>query len=248
MVDRFVNEYKFKPVVISSLMLFALVIMGTSTVIGRLYIPEWYELFVGIILMLIAIPVHLLAKKRSWLYFVSFFINSIGSGLSIAAYYSKTGKDVDIVTISVTIFSVILLFFFLSFISSRFINKGKRFFIAENIFWSILLFTNFILWIDKGLILFSFGFFAVAIVWVYRVVEESESRAKCLAACNLSFGSFGGFIIVTLIVISILSEGDVLDVGTFDGSSNPNKKNEKQPEEQPNNLDAEHLYSLETNR
>jgi hypothetical protein len=222
-------------------MLFALFIISMSTVIGKLYIPKWYELFVGLILMLIAIPIHLLAKKRSWLYLVSFLINSIGTGLSIAAYYSEVGINVDIMPILVTILCVLLLFFVLSFISGQFINKVKYFFIAENTFWSILLFTNFILWIDKGLILFSFGFFAVAIVWVYRVVEESESRAKCLAVCNLSFGSFGGFIIVTLIVISILSEGDVLDVGTFDGSSNTNKKNEKQPEEQMNNLDSEHL-------
>ena len=236
MFERLLNEYKFKPVVISFLILFSLFIMGMSTVIGRLYIPEWYELFVGIFLMLIAIPVHLFAKKRSWLYFVSFLFNSIGSGLSIASYYSKTGTEIDIVTITITIFCIILLFFFLSFISSQFINRSTTFFITENIFWGILLFTSFILWIDKGLVQFSFGFFAVALVWVYRVVEESESRSNYLAVCNLSFGSFGVFIIVTLIVINLLSEGDVIGVETFVGSSNPNKKDEKKLEEQMNDL------------
>ena len=70
--------------------LFAVISIGVfiiSTLISTAILKEWYGLIPGLILMILAIPFHWIGKKRKGSYFISFFLNSIANGCSVAAYY-----------------------------------------------------------------------------------------------------------------------------------------------------------------
>jgi len=86
-----------------------------------------------------------------------------------------------------------------------------------------------VFWITYGWLIFSFGFFCSLISFFYLCVFGiTVNHDERSVLRDISFGSFGSFIIITVVVIFILSEGEILegldgfDVGV--GSSKSKKK------------------------
>ena len=84
-------------------------------------------------------------------------------------------------------------------------------------------------WITEGDAFFSFLFFSclVAFFYIFAMQTAAKDYETCEIMRTISLHSFGIFILVTVIVILIISEGDGLD--GFDlgdtGSGNSKKKN-----------------------
>lgn len=94
MIENFINT-KPKAYVVFLFSIAALFILTLSTQVAVSICSKWYGLIVGIFLMLLAIPLHVSAKKWTFLYVFSFIINFIGCGFSVSAYYLTKGISLN---------------------------------------------------------------------------------------------------------------------------------------------------------
>ena len=82
------------------------------------------------------------------------------------------------------------------------------------------------LWIVEENLILSFGFFSSLITLFYiMVMGISLNNTERKVLRDISFGSFGSFIIITIVVLCIISEGDALaDISTITPDSTSSKK------------------------
>lgn len=216
--------------------LFAVISIGVfiiSTLISTAILKEWYGLIPGLILMILAIPFHWIGKKRKGSYFISFFLNSIANGCSVAAYYVSKNIALELHSLLLGVLPALAVLFLVYLMLQTF-HKTKRVTVTVAcIVNGLLTISLMVFWIINGSTIFSFGFFASLISFFYLCVfgitinhdERSVLR-------DISFGSFGSFIIITVVVIFLLTEGEILDgldvdLSDFGGSKKANKKKGK---------------------
>lgn len=198
---------------------FSLSFMGIfvlSSLFATQICQKWYGLAIGIVMTIIAIPFHCKGKKVLWGYLASFLINSIASGFVVSAYYIKSERAFDIHNLIIGAIPAAAIVFLVYLMLQSFNKTKKVTIIVAAIINIVLSITTIIFWIMQGNVVFSFGFFCSLISFFYLCVfgitinhdERSVLR-------DISFGSFGSFIIISVVVIFILSEGEILD--GFDG-------------------------------
>ena len=210
---------------------FSLSFMGIfvlSSLLATQICQKWYGLAIGIVMMIIAIPFHCKGKKVLWGYLASFLINSIASGFVVSAYYIKNETVLDICNLLIgTIPAAVIVF--LVYLMLQSFNKTKKVTITvAAIINAVLTIAAIVFWIMHGNVVFSFGFFCSLISFFYLCVfgitinhdERSVLR-------DISFGSFGSFIIISVVVIFILSEGEILDGLDFGGGDGVKKSRKK---------------------
>ena len=210
---------------------FSLSFMGVfvlSSLFATQICQKWYGLVIGIVMMIIAIPFHCKGKKVLWGYLASFIINSIASGFIVSAYYLKNQTVLNIYELLIGAIPAAAIVFLVYLMLQSF-NKTKKVTITVAVIINaILTITAMVFWIMHGNVVFSFGFFCSLISFFYLCVfgitinhnERSVFR-------DISFGSFGSFIIISVVVIFILSEGEILDgldIGGGDGGKKSKKK------------------------
>lgn len=93
-------------------------------------------------------------------------------------------------------------------------SKTKRITLSVAIVINIaLLVVAIFFWTRTGETFFSFGFFCLLIsiysICVFSVTINHNERSVLK---DISYGSFGAFVIITVVIIVILSEGDALEV------------------------------------
>ena len=213
--------------------LFSLISIGifiVSALGAAAVLKEWYSLIPGIILMILAIPFHWMGKKRKHCYLISFLINSVANSCSVAAYYVSQNIHLELHSLLLGVVPALAVLFLVYLMLQTF-HKTKRVTVTVAcIVNGLLTIALTVLWIINGSTIFSFGFFASLISFFYLCVfgitinhdERSVLR-------DISFGSFGSFIIITVVVIFLLTEGDILDgfdvdLSDFGGSKKANKK------------------------
>lgn len=192
-----------------------------STLAATAIFREWHGLAAGIVLMLAAIPFHCVGKKHPWGYAVSYLLNTVANGLSLSALYLTQGTETDLYRMlpaALPAAGILLLVYGML----QIFHKTKPVTVAVACVLNGLLTVAFaVLWILYGDLLFSFGFFcsliALFYLGVFGVTVNHDERAVLR---DISFGSFGSFIILTVVVAVVLSEGDILDGldVPFDGS------------------------------
>ena len=189
---------------------------------------KWYGLAIGIVMMIIAIPFHYNGKKVLWGYLSSFTINSIASGFVVSAYYIKNQAALNIYELLIATIPAAAIIFLVYIMLQNF-NKTKKVTITvAGIINAVLTITTIVFWIIHGNVVFSFGFFCSLIIFFYICVfgitinhdERSVFR-------DISFGSFGSFIIISVVVIFILSEGEILDGLDFGGGDGVKRSKKK---------------------
>jgi len=185
---------------------------------------RWYGIAAGAICMVLAIPFHVGAKRhRTALYVLSVTANSVGSGFSIGTYYSVKEKQLSIENL-LTVFA---LFALLSLCAYFFLSVWKRKTIPVIIAGSVLvaLVVGAIVgWIGVRSNFYSLAFFFLLLMsfhYVAYVMTLAEPRDLFR---NASFGNFGAFVLITLAVIVVLSEGDFLEIFSDVGGSGKTKK------------------------
>lgn len=107
---------------------------------------------------------------------------------------------------------------FLIYLMLQIFAKTKRITLAiAAIINLVLLIAEIVCWVKIGGTLFSFGFFCLIVslffICVFGITINHNERPVLR---DISYGSFGTFVILTVVVIVILSEGDILD-GLGDG-------------------------------
>lgn len=199
-----------------------------STVFAVSVCKEWYGLLIGAILMVIAVPAHILAKKSKLLYILSFALNTVGSGFAASAYYLEKGLNI----IPESMFLPMLIpasVSFVTYLLIRIFPKIKKIVLTVSIIGTFLMLIAFaVLWIKNGYEFYSFAFFYTVFTMFYVIVNAvTVSYNENVVFRDVSLGSFGIFIIVALVVLFIITEGDILD-GIFDfGTVDVGKKGNK---------------------
>ncbi len=224
---KYLNTFaKSFVVLIFSLVSFGLFII--SSLLATQICKKWYGLAIGIIMMLIAIPFHCIGKKAQWGYLISFVINSFACGFVASAYYLEAEITLKLYQMFMGAVPAAAILFLVYLMLQSF-NKTKKVTVTvAAIINAILTITAAFLWIKHGDIAYSFGFFSSLIgffylcVFVITINHDERSVFR-----DISFESFGSFIIITVVVIFIISEGDVLDGFDLDLSDIRNKKDKK---------------------
>lgn len=194
--------------------LFALVSIGIFvifTLLANSVCRKWYGLLVGIPLMLLAIPFHVLGNEKKIGYLISFLLNSVGNGFSASAYYLQRNVSVNLTSAlmaAIPACGVLLL----AFLLLQIFWKKKVAIITAVVIESMLLAAAVVFWIIWDAGFFSFGFFCLLIALFYLcVLAFLLKKNDSVVLQNISFGSFGAFLALTIVVLIILSEGEILD-------------------------------------
>lgn len=209
--------------------LFSLISLGLfilSTLFATAVCQKWHGLAIGIGLMLLAIPFHCIGKKFKWGYLLSFLANAIANGFSVSAYFITQNIPLDLYSLLLAIIPAAGILLLVYFMLQTFHKTKKVTVTVACILNALLTIAFLVFWIMEGNIIFSFGFFSSLISFFYLCVfgitinhdERSVLR-------DISFGSFGSFIILTVVVIFILSEGEILEGFDLSGDSSDKKKN-----------------------
>lgn len=224
-------DKKCKAVVVFLFSLIAIGLFVFTTFFAMCVCTKGYGLIIGIVLMLLAIPFHILGKKNPIGYLISFLVNSVANGFSVSAYYLVKGIDIDLGSMIFAIIPAVAVLFIV-YLMLQIWGKTKRVTVSVAVVVNVILIVaEIVLWIKNGSVPFSFGFFSLMIsmfyLGVFGITINHDERAVLR---DVSFGSFGSFIILTVVVIVILSEGDILEGLDFagDGDNSGRKKKHKQ--------------------
>ena len=212
---------KYRAPVIFIVAVFATALFTFCTHLCVSYVAEWYGLLVGGALTLLAIPFHLLGNKFSPAYLLSFLLNTAGMGFCAGAYYATSGVCVAYSHLfpvtAIPLALVLLLALFLVALPQHkepivavFILSEVGLIITAGVFWGI-----------RGGDFYAFALFSLAISLFYTAVcaltvNEPERRF----ARDISFGSFGAFLLVgavALIAVVAVAGGDGCDCDCGDG-------------------------------
>lgn len=227
MVENFINK-KSKAFVVFLFAVSSLVILAFSTKIAVVLCNKWNGLIIAGCIMLFASVLHLLARKRRFLYIFSFLANCIGCGFSVSAYYLTRNISVKLSEMILAAIPAAAILFLIYSMLQKF-SKSKAITLSIAVSINIVLLAgSVVFWIRKNEPCFSFGFFCLVVslyfIWVFGVTINHDDR---FVLRDISYGSFGSFLILTVVVIAILSEGDILDMGDL-GIGGNGKKRRKQ--------------------
>lgn len=223
---KLINK-KEKSTVIFSFSVISLLLLIPSTVISAMIFDVYSAIIYAVVLMLCAIPFHCFAKKWNALYLISFLLNSIANGLSVSAYYIHTKQKLSIANMLLAILPFIAILAMTLLIYNVFKISKKCSIITSVAIDSLLATSALVLWIVEENLILSFGFFSSLITLFYiMVMGISLNNTERKVLRDISFGSFGSFIIITIVVLCIISEGDALaDIATITpDSTSSNKK------------------------
>lgn len=224
MLENFLNT-KAKAFIIFIFSAISLGVFILSTLISVNLFSKWYGIIASVILMVLAIPFHIAGRKFNVLYLIGFFINSIANGCSVSAYYVTKNISFTLYELLISALPALVILL-LVYLSLQIYSKTKRFSISISIaLISILMIITIIFWIKTNSVFFSFGFFSLLIALFYLgVFGISINHDERAVIRDVSYGSFGSFVMLTVIVIVILSEGCVLDGLDIGGEGKPKNK------------------------
>lgn len=211
--------------------LFSVISLGVlvlSTLLATAVFQKWYGLVVGVVLMLCAIPFHWIGKTDKWGYLLSFLLNTVANGFSVSAYYLSKSIPLDpysLLLAAVPAAGVLLLVYLML----QIFGKTKKITVTVAcVLNALLTIALAVLWVLYGSVLFSFGFFCSLLSFFYLCVFGiTVNHDERSVLRDVSFGSFGTFIILTVVVIFVLSEGDILDGLDFDIGGDGKRKKKK---------------------
>ncbi|MBQ3547858.1 MAG: hypothetical protein IJA44_05245 [Clostridia bacterium] len=210
-ISNYINQ-KARNLTVFAFAVVSLIILPFVTIISTATLKEHHGVVLGVGLMIAAIPFHCFAKKHNALYLISFLLNSVANGFSLAALYISKNINLNFDDLIVAIIPSVIILFLTYLTLEKFINAKKLIITVFSIFSGALTITMMIFWIICGDLFFSFSFFGLLLLLFYICVFGiTANQNKRSVLRDISFGSFGAFIILTVVVITILSEGELFD-------------------------------------
>lgn len=205
------GKHMTKRIIIVISAFIGLIIASLSITFGFDYLVEhnqWFGLIIGVVFMAIGLIVFQWGKQRPLLYVLSFIFNMIGVGLSITAYYVLKAYALAFYDFLFAIgVAMALLIGFSLFTKIKWIRKHLKFWLVVVIMVSFV--SSLILWIvGDSFTGLSFYFLNVIYFFMVSVIKDLDDKKDTLR--ELAIISFGSFILVSLVVLIILSEGEAL--------------------------------------
>lgn len=223
-------DTNLKPIVVFLSSLVAMGILVFSTLFATSVCEKWYGLVIGFILMLVAIPFHWWGLKFKACYIFSFLLNSVANGFSVSAYYNDQKEALNTGEMFKACVFPIVLLFVVFLLVQLFPEIKKNICITAIVIGCIMLVVFVVLEIKRDGMLFSFSFFSTLLSLFSVGVMGVTANNKRDVLSDISFGSFGAFIIITIVVLFIISDGEVLeafDVGGGESNKKPKHKKNK---------------------
>lgn len=203
-----------------------LIISSVSIYLGFEYLVghnKWLGLFIGIGFMVLGIIIYQFGKSHGLFYLLAFISNMVGVGLSITAYYVLKEYSLALYDFifAITV-SMLMLSGYLGLTLIKTFKKHIKWMTAVIILISFILSLSLWLSVDEfsGL---SFYFLNVIYFFMVGMISVTDSL-KDLSK-EMAWVSFGAFILVSIIVLIILSEGEALSgMDGLDFGVSPKKK------------------------
>ena len=220
-------DISLKPIIVFLSFLIALGIFVFSTLFATSVCTKWYGLLIGVALMLVAIPIHCQGEKFRTCYALSFLVNSVANGFSLSAYYIDSENSLNVTEmLKASVLPVALLF--VVFLLIKLFPEIKKYIcISGVVIGCIMLVAFIVLSVKQGGVIFSFGFFATLLSLFYYCIMGVTANNNRDGLRDISFGSFAAFIIISIVVLFIISDGEILEAFDISGgeSSQKSKKN-----------------------
>ena len=209
---------RFKKAAIWFISVIEILILAFFTYIFSGHIKaHWLSAAIGILPVAIAVIFHMLGKKNRIFYAVSILLNICSSAIFTGMYYTNADKTPSIKELLVASVGALIILN-LSYAFLHILPKYSVYTGLCGIMLCIgLAIYNIVMWISVGGVCYSFGFFSLVIAFMclFAIICINETpTAKALRYA--SFAGFGVAIIVAVVVLFILSEGEGLE-GAFDG-------------------------------
>lgn len=184
-------------------------IVALSSLICSICIPKWVGILIGIGFTLIALSLHLCAKKFSpLLYIVSHCINALASGFSIGAYYSYTNVSLPMKYIALLFLPYILLILGICFLIRHMEHTIIAFCIC---FFTIASLITCCILKAKQSCIYTYSIFLLCIIFFYLILTIMIYRKNSNILLSLSFISFGFYFLIASIVIILITDEDAAD-------------------------------------
>ena len=217
-----------KPKYVLSLMLGSLFAVMFSTWLSAWYLGERADLVISMSLTLLGAAVlsHFHAKKYGRvLYYLAIFLNSAAIGVAISLYYVFTETELSIFDAGAGAMMAFCAYIFLSMVSLLLPERPKTGLILQTVLFLVAVALYIALWINGEPEFFSMGFFCLIPFLPYAIALCVLKKLSILR--RFSLGSFGAFALVALVVMTILSDGDVLELGASAAEVAAENKKEK---------------------
>lgn len=160
--------------------------------------------------MLLAIPAHIFGKHYKTWYFISYLQNTIGLGFSISTYYTYKGILPEL-TSFILIF-LICLVITITFSILTLSPKVKPYLkLITVIVILCLLVSSIIIWVINCNINHSLLFYYLNISYYYMLAIITSNKNIRDLTRVISLLSFGAYIVISIIVVIIIFEGDAIE-------------------------------------
>ena len=216
-------EYKRFSILLSAAI--GLILVSLSINFGFTYLVDhnkWLGLGVGVLVMIVGMIVYFFGGKSTASYVIAYLINMIGVGLSITAYYVFRAYDLnlrDFLVAMVVSLSMLGAFGLLTFIPL--VQRHLKWVISIVILTSFV--SSLVLWVSvpnfTGLSFYYLNVIYFFMVAMIAVTESIEDLSK-----EMAIVSFGSFLLVSIVVLIIFTEGEILSGVDFGGHIGKKKK------------------------
>lgn len=218
MIDQ-INA-RVKVVVVFLLSVVALFVFTVCCCLGQAWFSKWHGLLIGCLLMLLAIPFHLLGERCRVFYACSFLLNTAGMGICASAYYTMTIvpsalEDLLpalVLPLAILLATCVLLVLF---------AQKKQPIVTVVIFLEIaLIVASIVFWVNRGAEFYAFSLFSLVVAsfytFAYHLAIEEEEYSILR---DISLGSYGAFLLVGIAVLIAIAcvAGDGCDCDCGDG-------------------------------
>ncbi|MCI8497657.1 MAG: hypothetical protein HFE85_05340 [Clostridiales bacterium] len=180
---------------------------------GQAVFTKGWGLAVGIGMMTAAIPLHWLGRKgkRRCFYLPAILLNLCGSGCAIGTYYTCTGRTMEFSCLWHVWFGYVALCLLL-FFSYRFASRQRNAAMLSLGGLVPVMIVSAVLWYFRPELEWSLLSFLTLFLsfFLFAYIRSAEKDRETLR--EISFASFGAFVLIWVAVATVLSEGEFLDV------------------------------------
>lgn len=208
--------------------------LGLMTVAVWLIVPvlevsHWGVGFLGATLLcLFAVMCHWAAKKNPAPYITGYYLNAVGSGCVIAVLYAHMAWDISIFQLLSGLIPAVVLGLLLNcghLIKGRLWQKIWR--ITILILSVAVLVFSVVVWAKWNRVLGSYCFFSTVCLLFFLMASVAVQNRSWETWRYFSFSGFWAFAVIAVVVVFILSEGEIvdgLDFGDVDFGKKKKKK------------------------
>lgn len=209
--DQFVHRQE-KANRILGLSLLSLGLFAPATWVSYTFLSRWNAVIGAVLLLIPSIILQFRDNRREYPSFISLVLNSLANGLIVSIYYLHYNKAVDHRTLLMGILfpAVVLL---CAYIFSGLMQKRRTrltlLLLPVNI---ALMIGSIVKWAQTGEVLYSFTFFSLIFSLIYTLTLLITLRRSELSVIGaLSIGSYGIMGIIVVVVIALVTDGEVFD-------------------------------------